>query len=277
MSYTFKIYCIEDQRYETFTGDIYNFPEPLCPINSLHAVDASTLSLDSRKPGYYDPYNPTALVLDTTYEGNLIANLGPRGIQGVQGPTGSNGADGLSITGPTGADGLSITGPTGPEGPTGPASGEVYTLRDEKSSGTNGGSITATTWTKRTLNTLVKYPEDSTSVSINGTSDGFVLTAGTYHIDASAPAFRVGNHQTRLFNDTLASVVIYGTSETHHTTNNAPTTTRSFISHIVTIASTTTFSIEHYCTNARTTDGLGLATASGGLEEYTWVTIKKIV
>jgi hypothetical protein len=255
MSYTFKIYCQEDQRYETFMGDIYDFPAAICPVNPLHSVDASTLSLDSRKPGYYDPNNPTTLVLDKSYIGNAMTHVGPQGPPGlsITGPTGN---DGLSITGPTGNNGLSITGPTGP------ASGEIFILKDEKTSGTSSGSVVAATWTQRTLNTMTQFPFGSTAVSID--ANGFTASAGTYHIEASAPASGTSLHQIRLYNNTDAVVVSYGTSEV---------TNRSLISSIFTVTTLTNFSIEHYCTSS---DGLGLAVSSGGLEQYTMVVIKKL-
>jgi len=90
MSYTFKIYCNTDQQFETFQGDIYNFPDAVCPVNASHSVDASTLGLDNRKPGYYDSSNPTTLVLDNSYAGNTqYVSRGPMGPVGPTGPPGT--------------------------------------------------------------------------------------------------------------------------------------------------------------------------------------------
>ena len=63
-----------------------------------------------------------------------IGPTGPQGVQGLQGVAGTNGATGA--TGPT--------GPTGVTGPTGPAGDPINLTIGEVSTGTPGGTASAT-------------------------------------------------------------------------------------------------------------------------------------
>ena len=66
-------------------------------------------------------------------------------------------------------------------------------LQDQKTSGTEGGNFTSGAWNTRTLNTEVTDTIGSTL-----SSNQFTLPAGTYYIEASAPAYSVGRHLSRL-------------------------------------------------------------------------------
>ena len=78
----------------------------------------------------------------------------------------------------------------------------VALIEDRKGQTINGGDFTGTAWRDRDLNTI----SDPHSVGITSTNLGvFTLPKGTYQIEWSAPANKVGTHQTRLKWDTSAS------------------------------------------------------------------------
>lgn len=152
-------------------------------------------------------------------------------------------------------------------------SGEYTLIRDEKSSGTSGGTFTAGAWRTRDLNTIVV--SGTTGVEID--SNQFTLPAGTYEILAYAPALHVDRHQARLQNITDGSTVIAGTSE--YSDNVAPKAqTSSFISGTVSITTSKVFEIQHQCEATNSTVGFGLASGSAftvDTETYTVVVLRK--
>lgn len=147
--------------------------------------------------------------------------------------------------------------------------GALLHLQDQKAAGTNGGSSTSGSWETRTLNTEVTDEIGSTL-----SSNTFTLPAGTYWIEASAPARNADPHQIRLYNVTDAAAVVYGTSEMSNTTN--PSVTRSFINGRFTIAGAKTFRLEHRVTASSATTGYGEANNFGGTEIYSDVRVWKL-
>ena len=135
-------------------------------------------------------------------------------------------------------------------------------LEDQKSAGTNGGTLSSASWDKRTLNTEVFDPDGVISIS----SSEFTPTVNGW-VEWSAPAYGVGNHKTRLYNVTGAAVVGYGSSETSSSFS-ANTANRSFGGGAVSAGDT--YRIEHRSTAGKTTDGCGTAQGTG-TEVYTRV------
>jgi hypothetical protein len=86
---------------------------------------------------------------------------------------------------------------------------ELLHVRDEKSSGTNGGSGSAGANNTRDLNTVVT--NEITGASLG--SNQITLAAGTYYIDASAPAYRCNRNHAYLYNVTDSANQIIGTAE----------------------------------------------------------------
>jgi hypothetical protein len=147
-------------------------------------------------------------------------------------------------------------------------------MKDVQATGTNGGTFTSGSWFERTLNTLETFPSASTNIAITGATGAFALATGTYFLCSNAPAYRVDNHQSRLFNITGGTTEDLGSPEFADNATQGDQT-RTFINHIFTIGSSTTFSIEHQCTTTRATDGFGLA-AGFDREVYTEVSIIKL-
>lgn len=226
---------------------------------------------------------------------------GSNGVDGLQGPPGRDGRDGIDgLPGRDGADGTTTTtivtldglpgppgidggpGPEGPPGPAGPtgatgatgATGPAGTLntavlRDEKSSGTNGGTFTSGAWRTRDLN-VEHDPQGIVTLS----SNQFTLGAGTWLIHAEVPGYYVAGHQAKLYNVTDAADEILGSDE-YSEAMWSGVTTRSAIIGIFTIASSKTFEIRHYCGTTFATYGFGIAN-SLGTEVYTQVILQKL-
>lgn len=143
-------------------------------------------------------------------------------------------------------------------------------LSDVKASGTAGGATSATTTATRTLNTIV----DSTGIVTSLASNQFTLPAGTYHIDASAPAQSTAAHRIRLRNITDSTTSLLGSSET--STNASTVTSSSRIVGELTITSSKVFELQHYTTTAQPTNGFGIASGTGENEVYAQVKIIRI-
>ena len=147
--------------------------------------------------------------------------------------------------------------------------GKAY-FREEQASGTSGGLFTAGSFATRVLNTTVYNGIAGVSLG----SNQITLPAGTYEIEARAPAHRVAQHATRLYNVTDASVILVGSSSSNVTTTIA--TTDSWVRGVFTIADTKVIRLEHRCTTTRAADGLGLAAGFGQNEVYSEVKITRI-
>lgn len=144
------------------------------------------------------------------------------------------------------------------------------TLKNVQNSGTSAGGALALTTQTRTLNTLV----DPTGIVSSLTSNQFVLPAGEYFIQGSAPAYRVGGHKARIRNITDGTTSIIGSSSTSDATNGS--VTHSLISGYISITASKTFELQHYTTVLKATDGLGQAVTSGESEIYGQLDIVKI-
>jgi hypothetical protein len=143
-------------------------------------------------------------------------------------------------------------------------------VRDEKANNTQGGGFTSSAWRTRDLQTTPVNTISGASVG----SNQITLPAGTYSILASAPAFKVASHVTRLYNITDSAETIIGTIEQSAAADTI--TTRSFINGNFTIAGTKTFEIQHYSSATQATNGFGSAGGLGVVEVYTSVYIEKV-
>jgi hypothetical protein len=140
---------------------------------------------------------------------------------------------------------------------------------DSKSTTTDGGSASATTWNQRDLNTEVD-PDSIVSIS----SNQFTPIAGTYMIWAEAPANEVTYNRIRLYNVTDTSVVKEGLNAYANTSN--PTTTIATLFYVFTANGTDAYRIDHYTTSAKATTGLGAAVSDGSAETYTQVALLRL-
>jgi len=146
---------------------------------------------------------------------------------------------------------------------------QLLHVRDEKTSGTNGGTP-STSFTKRDLNTVVTNEISGASVS----SSVITLPTGTYYIHASSPARSVNEFKTKLRNTTDSTDTIIGTSGYCATATS--TNALSFVIGRFTIASSKNFELQFRVeNNAIGASGLGVAGAMA-TEVYTDVQIWKV-
>lgn len=141
-------------------------------------------------------------------------------------------------------------------------------VRDEKASGTGAGTATgANATTTRTFNTTKTNTIPGASLAGNQVT----LPAGTYEVDASAPALAASGHFAYLYCVTDSAVVVTGTSETAAASSSS---NRSFVKGEFTIASAKVYELRHYTTTSGAF--LGIATANGNVEVYSEAAFKKL-
>ena len=140
---------------------------------------------------------------------------------------------------------------------------------DEKAENSNGGTFTSGAWRTRDLNTEIADPDSIVSIS----SNQFTLGAGSYFIEASAPAYDVDRHQARLYNATTSSSVQVGSSAYADAANNVSNS--SIVLARVTITSDTAFEIQHRNVTDGTSNGFGVSSGFGEACIFTVVKIFK--
>jgi len=140
-------------------------------------------------------------------------------------------------------------------------------LRDEKTSGTDGGTFTSGAWQTRTLNTEAFDTASMVSLS----SNQFTLGAGTYFVRAYALVYIVDGHRLKIRNVTDSTDTLIGGS--HHAQSNAAVANPAFVSGRFTIAGTKAFELQHRCQTTKATNGFGTNSAFGVSEVYAEVEI----
>lgn len=152
-----------------------------------------------------------------------------------------------------------------------PMLGQNYAhFQHSVSSGSNGGSSSATTYNTRTINTTVTNNITGCSLA----SNKITLPAGTYQIEANSVAFVVGATRLRWRNTTDGTTTLLGTS--NDTGSSADHQSPVSVSGQFTIAGTKDFELQHYTQSARATNGLGDPVSSGENEIYADIRIWKI-
>tara|TARA_R100000329_G_scaffold35638_1_gene33486 strand:+ start:58 stop:648 length:591 start_codon:yes stop_codon:yes gene_type:complete len=142
-------------------------------------------------------------------------------------------------------------------------------IADEKNTNTDAGSSTGGSWNTRDLNTEIADADGIVSIS----SNQFTLQAGTYFLEASAPAYQPSRHRIKLYQTSgTAADVALGTCE--FSNNNDAMVTRSFLSCRFTISTATTYEIRHFVQESKSGNGLGVA-MNQGTEQYCVVKIFK--
>lgn len=147
--------------------------------------------------------------------------------------------------------------------------GQYICIRDEKASGTNGGTFTSGAWQTRDLNTEVSDVGGYASVA----SNQITLGAGTYLANIRCPAYQVSRHKARLQNITDGTTVLLGTSEV---TAAVSVTTESKVCGIFTLAASKVLEVQHYCSGTLASTGFGLPASFGVNEVYTTVELIRI-
>ena len=142
-------------------------------------------------------------------------------------------------------------------------------IADQKSQDTDGGTFTAGDWRTRDLNTELADPDSIVSIS----SNQFTLAAGSYLIEWSCPALRVGRHQSRLYDITGSASIQHGKSAVSDTGSDGDGNDSDGAARI-TISANNIYEIQHRCSSTYSSTGLGNG-ADMGAEIYTLVKIHK--
>lgn len=152
----------------------------------------------------------------------------------------------------------------------------ITVISDVKANATVGGAFAEDTWITRTLNTIVTNGGGGITLAANV----FTIPANVaVLIEASAPAYAVDFHKIRLYRTSgTPADVAYGTSEYSDNTDPQAQTRSQLVYYHAATGSATTYQLEHYCSTANGTDGLGRAHADvpNGDETYSVVKITVI-
>lgn len=142
--------------------------------------------------------------------------------------------------------------------------------RDEKSNGTDGGTKNNATWDKREIGTI---RNNSISGASAASSTQITLPEGTYMTISRAPAYAIGMHKLRIYDNTNGNVLLVGGN--FHAPSGQQTTA-DISGKFAVPSGGANVSLDHWSTNSKTTDGLGLAVSSGAIEVYAELSIWKV-
>jgi hypothetical protein len=152
-----------------------------------------------------------------------------------------------------------------------PGGGATYAVfQDNKASG-SGGTFTSGAWRTRDLQTSQYNGITGCSLA----SNQITLAAGTYIVNAMAPANYVDQHQTRFYNITDSSTTIIG-GNAYNGATSAFLDTYSALQGGFTIAAQKVFELQHYATTTRAGAGFGQNNGFGAGEVYAIITIAKV-
>lgn len=172
--------------------------------------------------------------------------------------------------------------------------GQLYHIRDERASGTDGDTFSGSTWNTRALNT-----ERTDDLTITTASNQIPLVAGTYWIQAETGTYFAGStenggnnfieNKLRLRNVTDSTTLLVGLSQKFRHNDDAggnrqsvELTLNSTLSGRFTLGGTKSIELQNWIVNGLSATALaivtkgGKAASSGEAEVYTDVKIWKI-
>lgn len=180
-----------------------------------------------------------------------------------------NGTDNVRVA--VGTDGYRLTGRASDgEGLAWEADDVIAILRDEKSSGTNGGTSSSTTWNPRALNTEVSDAFNIVTLS----SDKATLIAGTYLIDVWACAGAASGtlHRLRAYNVTGTATIAEGTNSV----SDGGQRKYAHLRFLFTSNGSDEWRIDHYTVTGAATTGLGTPMTLGSNEVYMEILVRRL-
>lgn len=148
-------------------------------------------------------------------------------------------------------------------------------VRDQKASGTSGGTLSSGTWNVRTLNTVV----DNSITGASLASNRITLPSGTYDLDATLPAGRNGTDsgysaKAAVYNVTDSAFLLIGGSAYTDASSQSGGSFDTRVRGRFTLTATKDIDIRHYIQGSGVSGGLDMGT--GQVEVYTEVIIKKV-
>jgi hypothetical protein len=147
---------------------------------------------------------------------------------------------------------------------------QVFSAHDSKTSGTDAGTFTSGGWRTRAFNTQLQNTITSASLS----ADQITLPAGTYYLDASAPAFQTSSNNLRWYNITDSASVAVGTNS--YSQYQTDVMMNASLRCTFTIAATKVFELQHYGAVTKNTSGFGVGGGLGYNEIYAQISIIKV-
>lgn len=284
----YRLYCNTDKKMVSLLSQ--GIPTG-CPFSFSHNINPSSVTVDLSAI-----YNSDIIV-------NPIGSTGPTGasIPSLPVPTiaiGNTGAS-INITNNCNANyniNMPTVAPTGITYLSNDGNGNLLwtptcyaIIRDEKISGSNGGTMSINTtgiWNTRALNVIETNIPNLVSIS----SNRITIQPGAYYFCASSPASQVDYHQIRLQCITgpaeVLGTITYGTSafspQTYnYTVSSIVTQSESKFETLVTASDVTVLEIQHrgrlMSGNPNPgTIGMGVACGLGTKEVYTVVRLQKL-
>ena len=129
-----------------------------------------------------------------------------------------------------------------------------FLATDTKPFSTAGGTFTSGAWRTRDLNTVGSNSITGASLS----SNQITLPAGTYKVNAQAPACYVDHNQIMLWNVTDTAELIAGTPQIAPASGGA-FNAWSYLVGEFDISGATVIELQHRCLTTKATDGFGIA------------------
>ncbi|MDB4312206.1 hypothetical protein N9937_02125 [bacterium] len=212
----------------------------------------------------------TDVVTAKTTNGDLSITGNGTGVPDLETGTKLNGvALGDAATATIGTEVLSPTGDgSGLSGLASPVDYAVMSLQE--TSGSAGGGSIATTWTKRSINTVEL--NDITGASL--ATGQITLPAGTYRFDSySAAGGNAGRMTTRLYNVTDAVAVAQAIGSGADTAGQDSCVNP--LSGVFTIAAEKVFEYQYFAQTAGGS-GLGYGQSTGAAEVFVRITLAKV-
>ena len=147
---------------------------------------------------------------------------------------------------------------------------QVLSVSDSKANATDGGTFTAGAFRTRTLNTVLLNTISGASLA----SNQITLPAGTYFLQASAPAYKTNSNNLRLYNITDSSEIALGANNYAGTTNEIAAT--ALLNCTFTIAASKALELQHYGAVTQSSNGFGVSGNLGLNEIYAQLSIIKV-
>lgn len=156
---------------------------------------------------------------------------------------------------------------------TGAFGNSLLHIQDQKAPLTNGGNFASGAWRTRDLNTVVTNEISGASLATNQ----ITIPAGSYFIQAKAPANSVIYHQARLFNVTASVTLLNGTTEYNDWNSSDRNGAHSFVTGRFSVSVSSALELQHRCTNTDSAGfGLGNVDISASVNIYSEVCLWKI-
>jgi len=153
-----------------------------------------------------------------------------------------------------------------------PATALTYAIFNEtQAAGTSGGTFTAGSYVKRTLNTTLINTISGCSIA----SSVITLGAGTYNVYGFAPGYKVAVHKLRVQNTTASTTIVQGVNA-YSASGGDYAQTHSFASTTFTLTGSTNIELQHRAQTTASGNGLGVDGGATGDEIYAQIVITKV-